>query len=124
MNIKETFEVQNTDKIKTLIELLDKHRKSLPDDLIKSLNDLADCDACEIGYDELANMGLTGVRLFCNGKEIVDATSFNPILKRVTSYWSKDGDIDVIGCEIPRIYTWPLSLDVMCNGVKIESISW
>lgn len=124
MNIKETFEVQNADKVKTLIELLDKHRKSLPDDLIESLNDLADCDACEIGYDELASMGLTGVRLFCGRKEIVDATSFNPILKRVTIYWSKDGDIDVIGYEIPDIYTWPLSLDVMCNGVKIESLSW
>lgn len=124
MEYKVKLDIQNADKVQTLLTLLDKYRDSLPGELIDSLNDLADCEACEFDYDKLQSMGLSGVRLFSDGVEIQDVTSFNLILKRVTSYWNHEGEIQVVGEEIPEIYTWPQSLDVICDGVKIESLSW
>lgn len=124
MEYKVKLDIQNEDKVQTLLTLLDKYRGSLPDELINSLNGLADCEACEFDCGSLQSMGLSGVRLFSDGVEIQDVTSFNLILKRVTSCWNHEGEIQVVGEEIPEIYTWPQSLDVICDGVKIESLSW
>lgn len=124
MEYKVKLDIQDADKVQTLLTLLGKYRDSLPVELIDSLNDLADCEACEFDYDKLQSMGLSGARLFSDGVEIQDATSFNLILKRVTSYWNHEGEIQVVGEEIPEIYTWPQSLDVICDGIKIESLSW
>lgn len=124
MEYKVKLDAQNADKVQALLTLLDKYRDSLPCELIDSLSELADCEACEFDYGRLQSMGLSGVRLFSDGVEIQDVTSFNLILKRVTSYWNHEGKIQVVGEEIPEIYTWPQSLDVICDGVKIESLSW
>jgi len=89
--------VTGTDKIKTLIELLNRYADSLPVDLVASLKDIADCDHYELGYDRINFMiakvdTATGnepmrdgeFKLVADGEEIKHITSINPIVKSVT----------------------------------------
>lgn len=87
-SVKIDIEAQNMDKVKTMIELLDRYRGSLPAELVSSLDDLADCEACEYGYKNINKLGFDvgSVEVFCDSQKIENAYSINPILKRVKAY--------------------------------------
>ncbi|KXJ57186.1 MAG: hypothetical protein AXW15_13705 [Neptuniibacter sp. Phe_28] len=76
------IEVQNLDKIKTLIELLSRYQNELPPDLVTALHDLADSKIIELGVDDFQKMA--------NGYEIEtdfptsSIVSVNHVLNRVT----------------------------------------
>lgn len=97
-DIKMKLEVQGADKVETLIELLSKHIDSLPVELVNSLKDLADCDACEIGLDQLKNLGVNphDVSCFIDNENIDRVVSANKILKRVSMF--DDGVNEIINC--------------------------
>ena len=81
-------EAQNIAKVQTMIELLDKYKDDLPVELMDSLNELADCDACEYGVGSLAIFGCKpcDVECFIDGKKVNGIVSANIILKRITVY--------------------------------------
>jgi hypothetical protein len=80
--------VTDIDKMETLINILAKYQDDLPDELRESLKDIADCDSCEIGIEELQSRGIhtADVSVFVNGEKLDKVTSVNPILKRVAHY--------------------------------------
>lgn len=124
MEFKTTIEIQNTEKVDTLIHLLNKYKEQLPCELVESVNNLADCEHCEIDAGTFELMGIGAVDLLSNGVEINDVLSINPILKRVTKIWTNNDGAHVIDDCVVDIYSWPLSLDVMKGGKRIDSLSW
>lgn len=91
------IDIAGTDKIKTLIELINRYADSLPVALIASLKDIADCDHYELGCDKINSMiaridVATGNKSMCDsefklvadGEEIKHISSINPIVKSVT----------------------------------------
>lgn len=85
------IDIRGMDKVKTLIELLDKYQEQLPDDLKSSLIELADCDTCEFTYKDYLDFGgvIGQAETDFHTTEII---SVNPILKRITyAYHGKDG---------------------------------
>ena len=86
-SVKIDFGVQGMDKVKALIELLDKHRDSLPSDLVASIDDLADCDEFEYSHENVNMLGFdTNVVATCDGVKVLRVFSINVILKRVRCY--------------------------------------
>lgn len=79
--LKMEVSVTDVDKVQTLIELLNKHQDSLPRELIDSLHELADCEACEINWHWLNSRGISGRIENTLGLDRI--VSVNPILKRV-----------------------------------------
>lgn len=80
-------EAQNVGKVQTMIELLHKHKDDLPVELMDSLNELADCDACEIGIDRLEELGINHCKVDCfiDNELFKGVISANKILKRVST---------------------------------------
>jgi hypothetical protein len=76
-------EIQSADKVMTLIDLLELHRRDLPVELLSSLDDLADCERCEINHYSIREMGFEYAVGYCNEVEVQDIRSVNKILKRV-----------------------------------------
>ena len=90
-------EMQGIDKVKTMIDLLDKYKEDLPKELLKSLKDASDCDSCEFGADQLKSMGVShgSVSCECDGEIVSGVVSANTILKRLTVYPARwDGTSD------------------------------
>ncbi|AUR97011.1 hypothetical protein NVP1236O_19 [Vibrio phage 1.236.O._10N.261.52.C4] len=118
--------IKDTEQVKTLIELLSSYSDELPDKLVNSLNEFADCSAFELGQEQLIDMGInpSNVKIECDGIEIKSVVSFNKILRRVTCNWVGNGDFHAINDEIVDIYKWPRSLDVIVDGKKLESLGW
>ena len=85
---KATFEIQNVDNVKTLIELLSKYKGDLPQPLLDSLKELADCESCEYNISSLHDLGVNPYKVDCffDGEEVKGVVSINVILKRVTVY--------------------------------------
>lgn len=82
-----TFDIQGLDKVKTLVDLLSKYKPDLPKQLVESLEDLADCDECELSCQDIfAKFGTTKLRAFVDGVECKGVTSVNTVLKRVSFY--------------------------------------
>ena len=118
--------VKDANQVKTFIELVASYEGELPDDLVKSLHEISDCETFEVDRDSLMSMGINpcDVVIKSNGIELDRVVSFNPILKRVTHHWVSDGDIHAINNEILDIYTWHASLDVFVCGNKLNSLGW
>lgn len=90
VNTEMSINVMDIDKVKTLVDLLSAYLDVLPPELKKSLSELADCEQCEIGYDELIEIGhKPGVKVK-NSAGIEHIISVNPILRRVRSGGSPD----------------------------------
>lgn len=86
-SINVDFEVQNVDKVNTLIDLLSKRIDELPSDIVVALKSLADCEHCEVNNKKLIQMGVDGkVTITCDGKEVRGVVSTNTVLKRITVY--------------------------------------
>ncbi len=78
------IEVQDMDKVKTLIEILSKHQDSLPAEVVEQLQLLVDCDACEITPKNVgAETGTRFPKVYCDGVEVPNVVAVNRILKRV-----------------------------------------
>lgn len=81
------LQIQDIDKVKTLIEILAKHQDSLPSEVVEQLELLADCNACEITPKNVgAETGTRFPKVFCDGVEVPNVTAVNRILKRVKHY--------------------------------------
>lgn len=84
------LEIQDIDKVKTLIEILAKHQDSLPAEVVEQLELLADCDACEITPENIgAETGTKHPKIYCDGVEVPNVVAVNKILKRVKHYGEK-----------------------------------
>lgn len=105
------FQIQNSPKLKTLIELLDKHRDSLPVELMDSLSELADSDQFE--YDALAVHELAlsvggeigDIQCFIDGELSERVSGVNTILKRVsldTNQFAPSGGCFVVNQIYPK----------------------
>lgn len=114
-------QVQDTDLVKTMIELLDKYREDLPGELVESLDKLADCDAIEIGYDEVVekagdksilNLIYEGLPENVVGKPVF---RINPILKRVTYDESGEGKGLVIQHCYPEKFKATVNGNLICE---------
>ena len=83
-NITTKIEVQSLDKVQTLIDLLSENIKKLPENVVTALNELADCDHCEItsGSAEVVRLGFP-VKCIVDDSEIGEVISVNKVLKRV-----------------------------------------
>jgi len=99
------FDIFGLKEVKTLVELLNKYADSLPVELKKSLNELADCDNFEIDCEQINliihhidkargnDLNISGkFKLVADGEEIKYIKSINPILKRVSFSNYKDGN--------------------------------
>lgn len=122
MNLK--LEIQNSDKVKTLLELLHKHIDDLPEDLVKSLKEVADCDACELGREYICPKLNDGdFKCMADGKEIKHVVTVNKILKRVKVYVSNGADGFVTsGDSIFERELFPSTLKIMSGNETI--IEW
>lgn len=121
MNIK--LEIQNTDKVKTLLELLREHINDLPADLVKSIKEVADCEACELGNDYFsrATRGYEmDLQFIFDGYEVERGiVSVNKILKRVTMYDDYDGGSLT---SLREAHVFPESFSAVAGGKTI--VSW
>ncbi len=126
------FEVQNVDKVKTLIELLSRHFDDLPNELQLSLKEVADCDAFELGYDQINLMinridGARGHRLDMSGEfkliaddeEIKHTNSINPIVKSVTYTDYEDGNPKIKGDSIVLGKCYPSKMKMTYRNVTL-----
>ena len=86
-DLKLQLSIVDTEKVQTMIELLHKYKDDLPTELMNSLDDLADCDACEFSMKKLQELGINPRTVKCtsNGDELSHVVSVNRILKRVLS---------------------------------------
>ena len=118
--------VKDVGMVKDFVVLAASYTDELPDKLVESLNNFANCATFEVGQDELIKMGIdpSKVRIECDGVEIKKVVSFNKTLKRVTCLFEKDDQLHVVNGEIVDIYKWPKSLDVIVDGKKLESLGW
>jgi hypothetical protein len=106
-NISIDVNVLDFDKVKTLIELLHKHRYSIPEDLVESLLDLSDCDHCEIGVGNVSSPSQCHVMI--DGKAAKGVVSVNKILRRVTLI-DKSGEM---------YFSYPKSASIISADNKI-----
>lgn len=113
------LEIQNADKVKTLIELLNNHIDELPTKLVESLKEVADCDTFELGCDQINLMinridnargntlDMSGeFKIIADGEEIKHTNSINPIVKSVTYtvYEDKNPKIKVGSIVLGKCY--------------------
>jgi hypothetical protein len=82
------IEIQGTDKIKTLIELFAKYMDELPQELVDSVRQCADCESVEMDHVEINNLLNCKLEFKClaDGEEVKRLVSINPILKRIKYY--------------------------------------
>lgn len=118
------------EKVKTLIDLLNENRRSLPTDLISSIDRLADCDACEINNNYLTQAGYNSsdIVVLVDGIIASGVVSVNPILKRVKiipSKYYREIDRPKINDHrsvFEEQYIYPKSLKIeSCRGNLIAS---
>ena len=104
--LKMSISVTDTDKVRTLIDLLAKYQDELPKPLVGALHNLADCDACEIDRQWLISNGFKDP--FTNSLGIDRIVQINPVLKRLA----------VIGDG----YQYPESFTFWADGKQV--VSW
>lgn len=98
LNTKIEINIQDIDKVKTLVEVLNKNSEQLPKELIKEINNIADCKTFEYDRDYFLNKGCVNVCVHADGYRIDNAISINPILKRIKV--AKGKDIDFQFCNV------------------------
>lgn len=76
--------VAGLEKVQTLISLLESHVSELPDAIVSGLQELADCEECEIGIESVMRMGFKSAKVIVDGEELKSVVSVNKILKRIT----------------------------------------
>lgn len=126
------LEIQNTDKVKTLIELLGRHFDDLPNELQLSLKEVADCDTFELGYDQINFMinridkarghrlDMSGeFKLIADGEEIKHTNSINPIVKSVTYTDYEDGNPKIKGDSIVLGKCYPYKMKMTYRDVTL-----
>ena len=79
--------VTDTDAVKTLIALINKHKNELPQPLIQQLEKVADCEVFELTFNHLRCYGLFYV--IADGVKIDSVKSINPILRVITTLNNK-----------------------------------
>lgn len=82
-NLDVKVAVQGMDKVSTLIDLIMQYEHELPGDLLRAVVDLADCEHCEVGIEQVLEMGFVSARCVADGVDIECVRSVNKILKRV-----------------------------------------
>ena len=122
--------VIDTEKVKTLIELLAQQMKSLPDDLVKQLQLCSDSDALEYGYDQIElaiNSVCEGEKdyskfsIMADGIKLEHVKSVNTILKRVTSYKYQNGFPKVDGSTFVYSEIYPEKMTISYgNNTLVE----
>lgn len=130
LNLK--LEIQNVDKVKTLIELLDRHFDDLPSELKLALKETADCDTFELGYDQINFMlnridnaqgnklNMSGdFKLVADGEEIKHTSSINPIVKSVTYIDYEDGNPKIKGDSIVLGKIYPSKMKMTYRDVVL-----
>ena len=123
-----SFETQGLDKIQTLIHLLDKHQRALPEELIESLRDLADCKTCEFGVasDLICGVHPCDVECFVNDKKVNGVVSANIVLKRLTVHkiaYDEQGVPEMINGSFCESYRYPDNF-VMKDLAGNELLGW
>jgi hypothetical protein len=119
------FDVTGLDKVKTLVDLLFKHEKDLPEELVESLHDLADCEDCEWDSKRLMSIYPGGETAICkvDGQIVQGVVSANPILKRLTVHPAKfysDEPSEIKNGVLVEAYKYPKSFLIEDNyGNKI-----
>jgi len=106
--LKLKVEVQGIDKVKTLIKVLNNNIERLPEDLVNTLKEVADCKTFEYDAEYFRNKGMFPVSVFADGHEVKNVVSINPILKRIKSDLEKDVEFNF--CNIT------------CNGESVLTI--
>ena len=81
---KVELNVSGLDKVQTLICLLESHMSELPDAVVSGLQEIADCEECEIGRESISRMGFQSAKVIVDGEELKAVVSVNKILKRIT----------------------------------------
>jgi hypothetical protein len=132
-NLSVDVNVAGIDKIETLLSLLNKHKESLPEELVESLMDLADCDECEIDSQYIAGAGHVAgdVKCFVDGRlsPASGVVSANLILKRLTIYPSRYygeseyPELNAAGDAYEERYIYPESL-LIKSGDGETIASW
>jgi len=126
------YEVQNIDKVKTLIELLDRHFDALPNELQLSLKEVANCDTFELGCDQI-NFMLSRIdearghkldmsgefKLIADGEEIKHTNSINLIVKSVTYIDYEDGNPKIKGDSIVLGKCYPSKMKMTYRDVTL-----
>jgi len=79
------IELQGADKIKTMINLLEKYLNELPDELVESLRDIADCESCSYDWHDIKVMlsDPDNCTILVNDVDVDNVTSVNLILKEI-----------------------------------------
>lgn len=126
-NLEVNIEIQSVDKVKTMIDLLAKHIDELPAEVFDGLNELADCEACEIDVDWLIKAGFSpeDIEIVINGHVTKRVISINKVLKRVTTSWIDcDGNLQGIGGDLATLYKYPQSLTMRDKKSGTVIVEW
>ena len=129
-DLKLQLSIVDTEKVQTMIELLHKYKDGLPRELMNSLDDLADCDACEygVGSDLICGVPPYDVECYADNLKVNGVISVNIILKRLTVYprsylANKEPELNTAKTAFVESYKYPKNF-IMKDKLGNKLLGW